>query len=645
MQKSIKIQQNLIFSTTTFILSLIFLSTIVYKLYALNNLGIILSLFSAFLFTTLAQKKLRKNSEHFILKIKRPTNKNILFFLLYISFFLISVYLLVVNRTSQSIISPWEFLPNYFFIIYFLLSATLFLNILKNKTSISLFLISLHYLFSFSIALIVYKIAYGYDIFIHEATLNIIKEKGFINPKPFYYLGQYSLIILLNKLLFIPISLSSKLLVPIIASFGLPALLYRLLNTWFENKKNNLLVILLLLIFTFPFFIISTPQNFSYLLLIIVIILGLNFKKLETLLTMVLLSSIALTTQAIAGIPAFFFIFILLVFKSNFKFKKIILLLVFILSTISLPLAFSSLSNSVLGNSGEKINIGKALLHPVTNSYTSEIIPFTEKSENIFLNLIYLYGFNIKIIILFIFLFGLLLSVKYKKITKIFKENLFMFFSLVFSYLLLSQIDFSYLIEYERSDYTNRILLTASFFLLPFLLVFFSSILNRLKNEGLFVKASLSFFALLLITASLYLSYPRHDAYFNSRGYSTGNYDMKAVEIIEENTNNNYIVLANQQVSVAALKQYGFNNYFNNIFYYPIPTGGPLYQYYLDMVYKKPSKETMNKAMELTGVYESYFVLNKYWWAFTKIRDEAKMEADSYTSLGNDEVFIFKYTR
>ena len=63
------------------------------------------------------------------------------------------------------------------------------------------------------------------------------------------------------------------------------------------------------------------------------------------------------------------------------------------------------------------------------------------------------------------------------------------------------------------------------------------------------------------------------------------------------------------------------------------------------MVYKKPSRETMFAAMDLTGVNEGYFVLNRYWWAFAKILDEAKLSATSWQAINNGEVFVFKYER
>ena len=71
-----------------------------------------------------------------------------------------------------------------------------------------------------------------------EATMDIIKEKGFIDPKPLYYLGFYGLIIILNKALFIPILLLNKFLVPVLAAIFLPKAIFDFLQTKFENEKS-----------------------------------------------------------------------------------------------------------------------------------------------------------------------------------------------------------------------------------------------------------------------------------------------------------------------------------------------------------------------------------------------------------------------
>jgi len=154
-----------------------------------------------------------------------------------------------------------------------------------------------------------------------------------------------------------------------------------------------------------------------------------------------------------------------------------------------------------------------------------------------------------------------------------------------------------------------------------------------------------------LLSCSVYHSYPRFDDYYNSRSFSTSQSDINAVRWINQDANNNdnYIVLANQQVSAAALKEFGFKKYFNTengeLFYYPIPTGDKLYSYYLTMVDEKADKKTALNAADLVGADTVYFVLNNYWFGFEKILTEAEVDADDIKKIDDGKIFIFKYLK
>ena len=58
----------------------------------------------------------------------------------------------------------------------------------------------LYLMISYSVAVIVYGVGYGFDPFIHQATIKFIDEFGAVSPKPLYYAGQYSLEIIAHKL-------------------------------------------------------------------------------------------------------------------------------------------------------------------------------------------------------------------------------------------------------------------------------------------------------------------------------------------------------------------------------------------------------------------------------------------------------------
>jgi len=641
-----------------------FFGAIIYRLYSLNNIGVAISLIlaiSAFIIIQKFRNKDKTKRLDLDRALSTPDKSNPLLYI-YCLLFIICLYTLFTHQTSEAIISPWQVVPNYFFISYGLATALLIIIILKQTNNINIeqhnnkiiFLISLHYFLSFSVALIIYKIGYGFDPFIHQATVDLIDKTGTVSPKPFYYLGQYSLIVILHKITALSIVWLDKLLVPLAAAIYLPIALFQVLDKWFESKTSALLLLMALLILPFSFFIVTTPQNLAYLLLLLVIALGLRCSNLYDLIIIYLLALTALVVQPIAGIPAFLFTAVLTIYHCDkTKIKNYLYLFIFALTVIALPLAFYFVEKNNSGISDIQYSAG----HRISWLWPKLIVP---NQENFILNFIYLYGFNLKIIIAGLTTIGLIIAYRYRQECKIFSIYLIMSVALGLSYLLTKILPFNFLIDYERSNFPNRILLMTVFFLLPFILTALYGIINKTLKQNRIIKSSFLTFLIILITVSLYLSYPRFDRYFNSHGYSVSDNDIEAVHWIEDNAEKDYIVLSNQQVSAAALREFGFAKYYtpNNrqitnhksgilnlskIFYYPIPTGGPLYQYYLDMVYKKPNRETMVAAMDLVGAKESYFVLNKYWWAFPKILEEAKLEADDWQEFGKGEVYVFKY--
>jgi len=550
----------------------------------------------------------------------------------YIFLVAIGLFVLSNNSTSKSIISPWEVLPGYFFFIYFLATFILLFLLIylqKNKT----ILLMVHLFFSFSVIWLVYRLGYGYDFFIHNATLGLIDEQGFVLPKPNYYLGQYSLIIILHKILALPIHWLNLLLVPVMAVFLLPVTLVNVLKKQL-NYQHASLTSCLLLILPFSILTFTTPQNFAYLLLLLIIIYGLNWQDQKNYLLIGLLSLTALAVHPIVGFPAIFFLLIT-IFKHDFKLKKYLISTIFIFTVISLPATFYLLEKNSI--SFADFSFANLIELPGFNF---------PAQDDVILNLVYLYGQNLIWIVLLLIVVGTVIYYKTNNKEEDYRPYLVIGPALLLSYLLAKLLPFNYLINYERSDFADRIFTVAIIFFLPFVLLALHSFVKRMLAQKKYVQFSWLLIFSLLISSSFYLSYPRYDKFFNSHGYSVGNFDVEAVRYINDNAGKDYIVLANQQVSAAALSQFGFNKYYKNkIFYYPVPTSGLLYGYYLDMVYKKPARETIIEAMNLAGVNEAYFVLNKYWYASPKILEESKLEADSWQSIGNGEVFVFKYQR
>jgi hypothetical protein len=617
------------------LLSLSFLAiwgSIVYLIYELNLLMRLMVLILSIISTILCFKILKISfSQNNIEKLKKNVAP-IFYYLFYFLIVFIIIYLLLKARSSDALISPWQILDYKFFISYTILALLSLYSFYKKYQGYNLALIIL-YLISFSIAIIVYKIGYGFDPFIHQASMEAIDNLGKIYPKRLYYNGYYSIVLILHDILQISIETINKFIVPIMSALSLPIAINIFLKHYFTKHKNSLITALLLMI-PFSIFIISTPQNLAYLFLILSLSLGATLKR-KYLYLSGFLSLASFFIHPLAGIPALIFWTLIFIYTNKDKIKiwqyKTLLILGSLASIISIPLGFI-----LMGQSSFNLNF--------TN--IEQFNMFWPSGESLWLNFSYLYAFNTFIFILILILFGLIIWIKnYKNSPKIFILTNILAVSFFLSYILSQGLNFEYLINYERDYYRQRILINSIIFSLPMIIISFKYLLTKLTLTDKYFKFSALIIASLLICASLYYSYPRYDNFYNSRGYSLSAQDIKTVKLIDEISNHdNYVVLANQQVSLAALKTFGFKKYFkNNIFYYPIPTSGELYKYYLDMVYKGPSEEIINKTRNLTGAKTIYFVINKYWWASPKIIDEASLIANEEYKLFNGDIYIFQY--
>lgn len=519
--------------------------------------------------------------------------------------------------STKAMFTPWEVLPSWIFAFYFALMLLMFYISKLVSGSITWFFGAV----SFLVIPLVYKLGYGYDFFIHEASLRQIDLFGFITPKTDYYIGQYALLLMAHKLLRVSYTLLHLWLVPFSALILIPWSINRSGGDWMKK-----LGWLLLFILPYSFLTFTTPQNLGMLLLLAEVVI-LTKPSRTNLTVSAFLVLFNLTIHPISAIPGLGLL--VLTIMSQKRFARFTLAIGSLLPlTIPALLLLSGSAYPGSHSSYLKLLLPKNIL--TLPSY-----------ENFGLNSPYAYYFNLPVIAILLFAAGFILM---RKKIKSLSANLGLAIGLLMATAALHFVKIKGVIDYEQADYGRRLLLVAVILMLPFMAEFLHDFVTRLMSKDKVVVSAWLVFASALLTASFYLSYPRHDNYFNSRGLSVGQADIDAVNYIENDANSEpYIVLSNQQVSAASLSQFGFAHYYKDAFYYPIPTTNPLYGYYLDMVYKKPSRTTMSEAAGFAGVKVGYFVLNKYWNNFPILMEEAKLNADSFETTGNGQDYIFKY--
>lgn len=648
-----------------FLASLSFFSSLIYFFYSLNLLAIILSFLVSLTVSTYTIIHLNKvrdrkeEQEKKEVKKEKETNTKIikmrivkhLSLLLPLIFIALSFRQLLLAGFDKSLISPWQEISSKFFIFYGLSLVSLILFLFqKNNELIKKIYLIIFYFLSFAVCLITYKLGYGFDPFIHQATMEFISNHGFILPKTPYYLGEYGLIIPLSRITGLSIGFLNKIIVPFLAALTFPLLVLRFLSTvdkGGDNKAKYLTIIALLLI-PFSPFIVSTPQNLSYVFLIATILLS---AISASLFIPCILALATIAIHPLSGLPALGFLLFIFYKKYHGNIntravRKIFLTLIIAFNSLILPF-------SLFLGGGQSIDINN-LSRTIKSFFLNILIIDPSKSQHLLLNISNFFAKNIALVIGLLIISSLILF--YKKTSKeissclknYFQALVLTIYSLFLSYFLSSLIVFKEVIAYEQSDYSKRIIFLIIIFSLPLIISLINYLIKKILNKGLFTKLTWLLFILILILSNLYNSYPRFDKYHNSRGYNTGLNDLKAVKQIDKQTSNKYIVLANQQVSAAALKVFGFNNYLETdngeMYFYPIPTGGQLYEYYLKSVYDSPSKENLKQAMDLAQVDESYLIINRYWNRSAELINEAKILSNSYWDIDN-EIYIFKYLR
>ncbi|HEU0051198.1 MAG TPA: hypothetical protein VFQ60_04045, partial [Patescibacteria group bacterium] len=511
--------------------------------------------------------------------------------------------------TTESIRTPWPLLAHGTLAAIVIIFLASIVGAWKtNSKTASAALSSLAILSVSLLAPIIYKIGFGFDGFLHRAGESILLQTGTLLPKPAYYIGQYVFVTWMARLFSAPVQIIDIFLVPIGAAF-IPWLIALF------AKKRLYFISLGALLIPFSFLIATTPQSFAFLLGFAALCFAMTFRAGRiSWLPSFLVSLWALATHPLAGLPFFgITLLILWVVKAEQKKQNILRAvlpwMLIVGSATVVPLAF--VANSFLSK-GTATWQWTALtdFRTYASWFVSLIPPQTHTALWADFAAFAQYLFPL------IILTTGLIALKDKRQRAFYGLLIMSALSLALASLFLKTAgDFSFLIDYERGNYADRLLIVAGFILSLPAFMGASELIEQFTKKSALASLALILAAGSFYGAKTYLALPRNDATIVGHGWSVGAADLEAVQWIDGDAKGRpYTVLADQSVSAAAVATLGFKRYAGDIFFYPIPTGGALYQLYLAATGNHPSREIMTQAGSLGASNRVYLVLNNYWW-------------------------------
>lgn len=542
---------------------------------------------------------------------------------------------LVSNSTSESLRSPWPYLHPL--IPTLIASLSLLPLIVSREVKNYRYLLPTMGGFLFCLALItpiLYTQGFGFDGFLHRESERLLITQGTLEPKPFYYIGQYSIVAWITTVTNLEIATIDRYLLTVLLIFFLFAF-------GIDRARHKLAERSLALLFIpLAWSITTTPQSLALLFGITAILLHPKHRVAShSLLPAWIFALWSLVTHPLAGIPFCAAIFgMSLIRRFEQRVQPWMIIVYAIGSAVLVPFAFFLFS--LLGK--------QPIVWDFSKLYAPEMLQLLQTIFNpkiqasLWPDLVDAFSaISTPLTILLAFVGWKTTEEAQHK-----KQALLLLsggVSLMASAFLLKSVsEFTFLIAYERSSYADRLSIIGLL------------LLSTVAAKGLWYllqkpRAAPHHLILLIFlwqwqTARIYNALPRMDSNQQSHGYSVSSTDKQAVFWIEQQAHQQpYTVLANQSMSAASIEKLGFKRYVNEIFYYPIPTGGPLYEIFLRTATTKATMDDIREAAELTKSEIVFVAIHEYWWDAKKVNEHLSTLTSSTQSFDHGAITVYRF--
>lgn len=588
------------------------------------------------------------------LEVRRPdvTQYDWRFWLPTFAFLLGDLWILMtafLARTSEAITSPWITMHIGVFSVYFFASFLLLLCVASDRDGrVAPFLTVVHCLTSFSIAIAVYGVGFGFDPFIHRAAERALFADGEIAPKQLLYSGQYVLVVALRHVTDLSIATIDRWLVPMLAAVSLPLVgAIGLRHGWGLSARAAQLGSVAILLIPYLPFIATVPHNFVTLMFVWILMLWpISRTDVAVRWTLYALAGFAVIVHPLLGAPSLLFVAFADAWqRGTRRMRRVAAVLAGIAFVTAVPAMFA-VYNIVQGLPAFAVTNPFAHVEQFLWLLRDPLV-YDDYTPPFLWEAVYTYGSVITTVLTLTTIVGV---VRMRTMRHYLVPHVMLGVGMLAAiFLVRTLFFFRDIIDYEQAEFALRLLHTLVLITVPTAVAVGAYAAKRVAPYPLPTSVILGLGAIAM-TLSWYMSYPQTDPKNLLSGPGVSAADIETVRTIEARSGGApYVVLANQMTGAAALEELGFAHYLetstSEVLWYPLPTGGELYQYFLEMS-EQPSAEVMQEAMVFTGVTRGYFLVHSYWPEAQFLITEAQKLTPSLFAIetGATVVYVFEFT-
>lgn len=569
--------------------------------------------------------------------------------ILFITFYFF--YYFFTNPVLNGWPTPW---PNAIWSGFFIFLLLSFLLIIKNffYSRSSDFINILYFLLTICVIAFKYVYSYGYDTLIHQASLDFIEKNGQILPLTPFYIGQYSLEILIKYFTNLDFVFIERWLVPILFVF----LVYYTGKIFLEkmNNSNNSVIIPISILLILPaVYTYTTPFSCASIwgiVSVIFLFLYFNNKNNVYYLASFVSAISSVLIHPFVGLNVLVWVIGVKIIEKDLKIYKLKLIFLFIFATLSVLVGFIIYYF---------INSKNLFIYNPLSYYNYFINLFSDPIYYLINNFFFWSGpaYLYERLNYLLFPVGMLiffpLSFKRKELSNGALLSWIGLSCFLSAWLFISAFHIENYFYGDQINYTYRLLRVSRLVFWPLLMLLLVRLFIFIKNnKSKYLKIIFIVFFSIILTLSWYFTYPRKDIVSNTNISNIRQVDYSVVDFIynKENGKNDYLVLANQIICAGAIKKYGFGPYYyyNNeeILYCSLPWGGKMSKIYNQIMDTDANADDgikeIIKIANVNNVHKFYLIFSDAWMPTKKTLQILDKTSSESWSIDGQRTYYFK---